>query len=149
MKNSLTLKTLIYGAVFALLLLLLKTIEYRFFIRSFSKDIYLGAIALVFTILGFWAASNFLTILNPPPTKLENFTTAEGSLFLSERELEVIKKMADGLSNQQIADSLYISIHTVKTHTANIFEKLHVQRRTQAVLRAKEMGILDERVTVS
>lgn len=149
MKRSPTVKILIYGAVFALLVLLLKTIEYRFFVKSFSIDIYLGGIALVFTILGFWVASNYLS---PPKSEariLENFTTSVGSNILSERELEVLKKMADGLSNQQIADSLYISIHTVKTHTASIFEKLNVNRRTQAVLRAREMGILDERVTSS
>ena len=54
--------------------------------------------------------------------------------------------MADGLSNQEIADSLFISIHTVKTHSSKIFEKLGVKRRTQAVVRAKELGLLVEQI---
>jgi len=61
--------------------------------------------------------------------------------------LEVLKHIADGKSNQEIAASLYISIHTVKTHTTNIFEKLQVRRRTQAVLRARELGLIKELIT--
>lgn len=61
--------------------------------------------------------------------------------LLSRRELDVLKLIAQGYSNQQIADSLFISLHTVKTHAQNINFKLGVARRTQAVARAKELGL--------
>ncbi|MCB0689757.1 MAG: DNA-binding response regulator, partial [Saprospiraceae bacterium] len=101
-------------------------------------------IALVFTLLGIWVASKILPNPHTNQYKLEHVVTPKGLSILSERELEVLKKMADGLSNQQIAESLFISLHTVKTHSTRIFEKLDVNRRTQAVLKAREKGILDE-----
>jgi LuxR family maltose regulon positive regulatory protein len=61
---------------------------------------------------------------------------------LSERELEVLQLIADGLSNREIADKLFISVGTVKTHTHNIYGKLGVSGRTQAVARARELKLL-------
>jgi LuxR family maltose regulon positive regulatory protein len=61
---------------------------------------------------------------------------------LSERELEVLCLIAEGLSNQEIAQRLFISLHTVKWHTGNIYGKLGVKNRTQAVAKARSLGIL-------
>jgi LuxR family transcriptional regulator, maltose regulon positive regulatory protein len=61
---------------------------------------------------------------------------------LSERELEVLQLIAEGLTNQEVATRLYLSQHTVKVHTRNIFAKLAVKNRTQAVARGNSMGIL-------
>ena len=66
------------------------------------------------------------------------------SLDISEREMDVLVLMADGLSNQEIADKLFISIHTVKTHSSNLFSKLFVKRRTQAIQKAKELGLIEQ-----
>lgn len=62
---------------------------------------------------------------------------------LSRRELEVLSLIAEGYSNEEIADRLYIALSTVKTHLINIYAKLNVRRRTQAIARAREIGLLD------
>ena len=64
---------------------------------------------------------------------------------LSERELEVLQLIAEGLTNQEIATRLFLSLNTVKTHTRNIYGKLNVHRRTQAIARSKELGLLPRR----
>lgn len=140
-------KLLLYGAAFAGLLLLLKVIEYRFLVKSFTVDIYLGAVALVFTFLGIWLANKILPDRDPRYREIRNQPGEHPAGILTERELDVLKNIADGKSNQEIAQGLFISIHTVKTHTTNIFDKLQVKRRTQAVLRAKELGILREKIS--
>jgi len=61
---------------------------------------------------------------------------------LSERELEVLVLIAEGLTNQEIATRRYISLNTVKVHTRNIYGKLGVNNRTQAGARARALGIL-------
>ncbi len=61
---------------------------------------------------------------------------------ISDRELEVLHLIAAGLSNKKIADKLFISLNTVKTHTKNINSKLDVNSRTQAIARAKELGLI-------
>ena len=136
---------IVYGIAFALLLGFLKAIEYRYLIKSFSIDLYLGAIALVFTTLGIWVAYKILPITsanNPHSVEIRAGDLAQNTL--SPREIEVLTKMANGRSNQEIAESLHISVHTVKTHSSKIFEKLDVKRRTQAVWKAKQLGILEE-----
>ncbi|MCY1181897.1 HTH-type transcriptional regulator MalT [compost metagenome] len=68
--------------------------------------------------------------------------TREPDNLLTRREVSVLKLLADGLSNEEVGASLYISLNTVKTHTKKINSKLGVNRRTQAIMRAKAMGIL-------
>ncbi len=63
-------------------------------------------------------------------------------LGITPREIEVLRLMAEGLSNQEIADRMFVSLNTVKTHSSNVFSKLDVQRRTQAIQKAKDLGIL-------
>jgi ATP/maltotriose-dependent transcriptional regulator MalT len=115
-------------------------------------DTYIGIIAVIFTGLGIWLA---LRLRKPKVQTLivgrEIFTTKPdfsvnrnevSRLNLSKRELEVLQLMADGLSNQEIATRLFVSLNTVKTHSAQIFEKMEVKRRTQAVDLAKRLSII-------
>jgi two-component system, NarL family, response regulator LiaR len=147
-------KTIIlYGALLATLLLLLKWLELRYLIYDHSFEVYIGAIAAIFTLLGIWLAKK----LTKPKVELkvvekEVYIKSNGHFEfnekaftktgMSKRELEVLQLMAEGLSNQQIAEKLCVSLNTIKTHCSGIFEKLDVERRTQAVEVARQMGIL-------
>jgi ATP/maltotriose-dependent transcriptional regulator MalT len=73
----------------------------------------------------------------------EHQVSAAADNPLSQREIQVLRLVAHGNSNQQIADLLFISLHTVKTHARRINGKLNVERRTQAVAKAKALGIVD------
>ena len=140
----------------ALLVAFLKAIEYRYFIRQVEPDIYMGAFALVFMGLGIWVAWQFMkrreakevSAMSPVAavSDVQSAATEEviHALDISQREMDVLQLMADGLSNQEIADKLFISIHTVKTHSSNLFSKLQVKRRTQAVQKSKEIGLLSQ-----
>lgn len=144
---------LFYGLSLAVLLLLLKWLELKFIIYDHSFELYAGAIAVLFTLLGIWLARK----LTRPVTETrviektvylktgEEFVLNEQEqtrLGLSQRELEVLQLMAKGLSNQEIAQTLFVSLNTVKTHAARIFEKMDVQRRTQAVELGKRSGLI-------
>lgn len=135
---------LMYGTAMALLLVLLKVIEYRFVLHDLTLEAAIGILALFFTSLGAWAGIRLArrkTIVVPDP----NFRVNQQELHrlgISKREHEVLELMARGLSNQEIADSLFISLSTVKTHSSNLFQKLGVERRTQALQKARESGIL-------
>lgn len=149
-KNT---QIIIYGISLALLLFLLKWLETRYIMLDQQLDVYLGIIAVLFTALGIWLA---LKIRKP---KVETviiekkivLSTGPGFILnedevrrlnLSKRELEVLQLMADGLSNQEIASKLFVSLNTIKTHSAQIFEKMEVKRRTQAVDMAKRLCII-------
>jgi DNA-binding CsgD family transcriptional regulator len=134
---------LLYGVAMAALTGILKFIEYRFLVRDLSLEFYIGLVAVLFTGLGVWAGQRLtrrkIVIANP------DFKLNEAELQrlgISNREYEVLELIAHGLSNQEIADKLFVSLHTVKTHSSNLFIKLEVRRRTQAVRRAKELGLL-------
>ena len=134
---------LLYGVAMAALTGVLKFIEYRFFVRDFSLEFYLGAVAVLFTAVGVWAGMRLtrrkVIVANP------DFKVNESELQqigISKREYEVLELMAQGLSNQEIADKLFVSLNTIKTHSSNIFMKLDARRRTQAIHRAKELGLL-------
>jgi len=144
---------ILYSISLAFLLFLLKWLELRFIIYRHSFEIYIGAIALLFTTLGIWLALK----LSKPKVKTvviekevylsrrENFTpnTSLISQFeLSKRELEILSLMAEGHSNEEIAKTIFISLSTVKTHNQNIFAKLDVKRRTQAIDKAKRLNLI-------
>ncbi|HMF72175.1 MAG TPA: LuxR C-terminal-related transcriptional regulator [Flavitalea sp.] len=144
---------LLYGTSLALLLFFLKWLELRLIIVHNSFEIYIAVVALLFTALGIWLA---LKLANPKIRtvvvekevfieKTEDFTVNQrvlDKLGLSKRELEVLQLMAQGLSNQEIASRLFLSLHTIKTHSSRIFEKMEVERRTQAIDMAKKLGII-------
>jgi two-component system, NarL family, response regulator LiaR len=135
---------LIYGLSLAGLILALKFLEYRYLIRELSIEFYLGAVALGFTALGVWAGLRLTsTKTKIIRQKYFEFNEAEfNRLGLSKRELEVLKLMAQGLSNQEIADTLFVSHNTIKTHISNLFLKLDVKRRTQAIQKGKELMLI-------
>ncbi len=134
---------LIYGVAMAVLIGLLKFVEYRFIVRDIPLEIYVGVVAVTFTALGVWAG---LRLTRPKVIETgTQFLLDEANLRkvgISKREYEVLELIAQGLSNQEIADKLFVSVSTVKTHTANIFAKLDARRRTQAIQRAKELHII-------
>lgn len=142
---------LVYGLALAGLTTLLKVIEYKFLVRDISMEIYLGVIALFFTIIGVWAGTKIInrkTIVQEVPVMVERqaeFVQNEAQikkLGISQREYEVLQLMSEGLSNQEIGKKLFISLPTVKTHATNLYMKLDVKRRTQAVQRAKELQLI-------
>lgn len=142
--------TILYGISLALLLFFLKWIELRFIIINHAFEIYAGIIALLFTTLGIWLALKLTkpkieTKIIEKTIAISDFSfneTAMTDLGLSKRELEVLQLMADGLSNQEIAERLFVSLNTIKTHTSNLFEKLDVKRRTQAIEKAKRLSLI-------
>lgn len=145
--------TILYGISLAVLLFLMKWLELRFIIIDHVFEIYIGAVALIFTGLGIWLAVKLSrprveTVIVEKEVYIERrspFIPNEKELErlnLSKRELEVLQLMADGLSNQEIADRLFLSLNTVKTHSLRLFSKLDVERRTQAVDKAKKLSII-------
>src|SRR6476469_2346376 len=141
---------LIYGSSLAVHLLLLRWLEFRFIMLTHGFEIYAGALAIIFTVLGIWLATKFIQ----PKTKIiekqvyvsnDVFVRNEkaiSELQLTSRETEVIELMAKGFSNAEIVKELFLSENTIKTHCANLFFKLEVKRRAQAVEKAKRMGII-------
>lgn len=127
----------------AVLFGLLKYVEYSFFVRDIPIEVYIGLIAVGFAVLGIWAGSK---LARPKVVKLgPDFEVDEKEvdrLGISKREYEVLELIAEGLSNQEIAEKLFVSSSTVKTHTSNLFAKLDARRRTQAVQVAKELHLI-------
>jgi DNA-binding CsgD family transcriptional regulator len=146
-------EVLIYGVSLAVVLLLLKWAETHFIVLSYRLEIFAGLVAVLFTALGVWLA---LKLVKPKiETRIvekEIFIETGGpfevdqkeidKLGISKRELDVLGLMATGLSNEEIAAKLFVSLNTVKTHSSNIFVKLDVKRRTQAVEKAKRLSII-------
>ncbi|MEQ9091575.1 MAG: LuxR C-terminal-related transcriptional regulator [Balneola sp.] len=134
---------LIYGLSLALLVFVLEYFEYRFFIRELSTELFVFMIALTFTGLGLWVGKKLTnqTKIESPP--FEQNEKAIRYLRISERELEVLELVAQGLSNKQISEKLFVSINTTKTHLSHLYEKLEVKRRTQAVEKAKSLNIIE------
>jgi DNA-binding NarL/FixJ family response regulator len=145
---------LIYGVALAAILFLLKWLELRFIIIDYSFEVYVGAIALVFLALGIWltrklAKPRIQTVVIEKEVFVNKPAAAavpdEQQLLkwgISKREWEVLILMSEGLSNQEIADRLFVSLNTIKTHSSNLFEKLDVKRRTQAIEKGKRLGIV-------
>lgn len=139
----------LYGLALAVLTVLLKSIEYRYHLRDLSVEFYIGFVALLFTGLGIWVGFKlFNRQLSGESKPNKEISTKElntnllESFGISPREYEVLQLIAEGHTNQEIADQLFISLNTVKTHSSNLFSKLDVKRRTQAVQKAKELEIL-------
>jgi DNA-binding CsgD family transcriptional regulator len=140
---------LIYGLCGGALILLLKLVEYRFLVVEHSIEIYGGLIALLFAVLGIWLGlkltKNKEIIVVKEVRVTEPFTLNEArlrELGITRRELEILELIAGGLSNREIAEKLFVSENTVKTHSSRLFDKLSARRRTQAVQLGKELGLI-------
>jgi len=128
-----------------MLVFLLKVLEYRFFAHDLSLEFYVALLAFFFTALGAWVGLRLTKKKTISTVLPEGFKPKEEILKqtgISKREYEVLELMALGNSNQEIADKLFVSLNTVKTHSSNLFVKLEAKRRTQAIQRAKELYLL-------
>lgn len=140
---------LIYGLCGGVLIVLLKLVEYRFLVVQHSIEIYGGLIALLFAVLGIWLGlkltKNKETIIVREVPAPSSFTLNQArlrELGITRRELEILALIARGLSNREIAEKLFVSENTVKTHSSRLFDKLSAKRRTQAVQLGKDLGLI-------
>jgi DNA-binding CsgD family transcriptional regulator len=141
-----------YALVMVVLLLLLRWLEFRFLILENQYGIYIGLISIFFLLFGIWLSRKVtqtkvktIVIEKQVRVRVTDFILNETELQqrnISKRELEVLTLMAQGLSNQEIAEKLFVSLNTIKTHSAKLFEKLEVKRRTQAIEIAKKLSLL-------
>jgi two-component system, NarL family, response regulator LiaR len=134
---------LLYGLALSILVFVLKYLEYHLFVRDLSIEFYMGIVVVLFTGLGIWIGLRLTrkkVILVGPEFAFNELELQR--LGISKREHEVLELMARGLSNQEIADKLFVSLNTIKTHSSNLFLKLEVSRRTQAVQKAKELRLI-------
>lgn len=142
---------LIYGLIGGILIGVLKWTEYRFLVIEHSIEIYGGLIAATFAVLGIWLGLKLtgrqqrIIVREVPASAEETFLPDEKRrehLGITRRELEILELIARGMSNREIAEKLYVSENTAKTHSSRVFDKLGAKRRTQAVQLGKEFGLL-------
>ena len=142
---------LLYGLIGGVLIAGLKLIEYRWLVVQYSVEIYGALVAAVFASLGIWLGLRHTRhketvvvreILVPAPDKFVRDQSKLESLGITPRELEVLQLIAEGLSNKEIAERVYVSENTVKTHSSSVFSKLGARRRTQAVQLGKELRLI-------
>lgn len=142
-----TRQTLIWGAAGGLLIALLKIIEYKHFVHEYSAGMYGGLVALIFTAVGIyfglkWTRTKEVIIVKEGPGPFVLNETKLREVGLTPREHEILGLIAQGLSNREIGEKLFVSENTVKTHSSRLFEKMQVNRRVQAVQRGKELGLI-------
>lgn len=149
---------LLYGLMAGALIALLQFVQYRWLVLTYSVEMYAAVIAALFAAVGLWLG---LRLKRPRETRVEVIREVPvpmpvpapagpfardaaqvAALGLTPRELEILEFIAVGLSNREIAERAFVSENTVKTHSSRVFEKLGVQRRTQAAQRARELGIV-------
>ncbi|MCE3288664.1 MAG: helix-turn-helix transcriptional regulator [Caulobacter sp.] len=130
----------IYGAVLGAGALALQWLDYNRLARTHSTDFYILLTAVGFLALGVWVGARLLA--GPRPAPFDGNPQAQAALGISARELAVLKELAAGHSNKEIAQRLHVSPNTVKTHVARLFEKLQARRRTDAIARARELGLV-------
>jgi DNA-binding CsgD family transcriptional regulator len=132
---------ILYAIALALAVTALEWLEYRYVTRAFSTEIYIVLLAAAFAALGLWAGHR-LTRRRAPPAAFERNDAAIRSLGLTPRECEILGLLAAGRSTKEIARQLAISPNTAKTHLAKVYQKLAVQRRTQAIHKARELALI-------
>ena len=118
----------------------LQWLEYQYLVRVFSRDIYVAIIGVAFAVGGVWVGWKLTSRRAPGP--FERNAAALAALGLTGQEMKVLERLAAGQSNKEIARTLGLSPNTVKTHVANLFGKLGARRRTEAIRRARELGIV-------
>jgi len=144
-------RALLYGSIGGVLIALLKLIEYQYFVRAYPTEIYVGLVALIFTAVGVYAGLRLTR--HKEVVVVKEVRVREGGPFLlnadkrkelgiTPREHEILGLIAEGLSNREIGERLFVSENTVKTHSSRLFEKLGVNRRVQAVQRGKDLGLI-------
>lgn len=151
-------QVVLYAVSLVAILIVLQLLQYKLLLVNHSYEIYMLCIALLFTGLGIWLALKLMKPKKEIQTvivekkvyekllteeELQAIEKEKQKLGLSSREMEVLELMAQGFSNQEIADRLFLSLPTVKTHSSNLFLKLDVKRRTQAIEKARQLKIIE------
>lgn len=134
-------RILLYGAALATGTAVLQWLDYQRLARTHMSDVAVFLIAALFLALGVLVGVRVVGA----PTRSEPFDgnpRARDALGISAREYAVLRELAEGRSNKEIAQRLAVSPNTVKTHVARLYEKLGARRRTEAIARARELGIL-------
>ena len=151
MKKQILIYGLIYGLCGGVLIVVLRLVEYRFLVVEHSMEIYGGLIALLFAVVGIVLGlkltrkKEVIVLQEVRVSTSEPFALNEQrlrELSITRRELEILELIASGMSNREIAEKLFVSENTVKTHSSRLFDKLSAKRRTQAVQIAKELGLI-------
>jgi DNA-binding CsgD family transcriptional regulator len=145
---------ILYGSILAILVFALKWLQWKFLIVDNAIDIYLGLIAVFFTTLGIWVATQIMKrkvrtivvekeVFVPLPQQFAVNQAELKNLNFSNREYEVLQLLVKGYSNAEIATDLFLSLSTVKTHVSNLLLKMDVRSRTQIIARAKGLKIIE------
>lgn len=136
---------LIYGLLGGILIAVLQLIQYRFLVVEHSLEVYGGLVALIFASLGIWLGLKMTgrttaVVRESKPFEVDRAKLEQ--LGITPREHEILMLIAAGLSTREIAEKLFVSENTVKTHSSRLFTKLNARRRTQAVQIAKDQGLI-------
>lgn len=140
-----------YGLLGGVLIAVLRWSEYQFLVVEHSLEIYGGLVAVVFAGLGIWLGVKLTgrpervvvrEVSVPAALEFVRDERRREAMGITPRELEILELIAEGLSNKEIADRLFVSENTVKTHSSRVFDKLGAKRRTQAVQMGKACGLL-------
>ena len=151
MKRKILIYGLAYGVCGGVLIAFLRWVEYRFIVIEHSVEIYGGLVAILFAGVGLWLGlkltrtKEVVVVKEVEVPRQEPFGIDENrqrELGITKRELEILELIAQGMSNREIAEKLFVSENTVKTHSSRLLDKLSAKRRTQAVQIAKEMGLI-------
>ena len=156
-------RVIVYGLLGGVLVALLKVFEYQYLVHTYPGEIYGGLVAVVFAAVGIWlglrwrrahqvVAIKEVPVEVPAPAAAATSETAGqpfvadlsqlARLGITQREFEILRLIAEGLSNREIGERAFIAENTVKTHSSRLFEKLGVSRRVQAVQRARELRLI-------
>jgi DNA-binding CsgD family transcriptional regulator len=144
-------RVILYGLAGGVLLALLKVLEYQYFVRAYPGEVYGGLVAVVFSAVGLyfgvqWARSREGAVVKEVRIREGGPFVLDGEklkeLGITPREHEILGLIAEGLSNREIGERLFVSENTVKTHSSRLFGKLEVNRRVQAVLKGRELGLI-------
>jgi NarL family two-component system response regulator LiaR len=142
---------LLYGLIAGILIAVLRAIEYRWLVLDYSVEIYAALVAAIFAAVGIWLGQRLTRkrerivvreVVVPAPSTFVRDQSKVESLGITPRELEILELIAGGLSNREIAERVFVSENTVKTHSSRVFEKLGARRRTQAVQLGKDFGLI-------
>lgn len=145
-------RVLLFGGAAGILIAVLRLVDYRFLVIEHSFEIYGAIIATLFAAVGIWLGLTLtktkivekrveVPVVVPAGPFVFDQAKAD-ELAMTPREIEVLGLMAEGLSNKEMAERLFVSENTVKTHCSRVFDKLGAGRRTQAVQLGKQLGLI-------
>ena len=141
----------IYGLCGGVLIAVLKLVEYRLLVVEHSVAVYGAFVAALFAAVGIWLGFTLTRkepevvvreVQVPAPTTFVRDDRRVSELGITPRELEILEQIAAGRSNREIAEALFVSENTVKTHSSRLFDKLGAKRRTQAVQIGKDARLI-------